>query len=150
MKINWHCKTWDALSKEELYAIIQLRIQVFVIEQNCPYQDLDGKDLKSKHLFALAEDGSCVACARLVPPGVSYANYSIGRVVSALHRRGEGIGRELMVRCIAAIREEKDANEIRISAQLYLKKFYESLGFIAVGEVYPEDNIPHIQMYLNL
>lgn len=150
MNFTWYCKSWDELSKEEMYAMIQLRIEVFVIEQNCPYQDLDGKDLKSKHVFAIDENGQCVACARLVPPGVSYVNFSIGRVVNAMNYRGKGLGRELMIRSIEAIKNEPDATEIRISAQLYLKKFYESLGFVAVGEVYPEDNIPHIQMYMNL
>lgn len=146
MTIQWHHKSFDLLSTQELYALFALRIEVFVVEQNCPYQDADGKDLKSSHVFGVNDDGEVIACSRIVAPGVSYNEISIGRVATALSVRGTGAGRELMKRSIHAIEEKYGQVAIRISAQSYLKKFYESMGFMQVGEEYLEDNIPHIEM----
>lgn len=123
-----------------------LRIEVFVVEQNCPYQDADGKDLKSSHVFGTNDHGELIACARIVSPGVSYKEVSIGRVATAMTVRGSGSGKELMRKSIKAIEEKFGQVPIRISAQSYLKKFYESFGFVQVGEEYLEDNIPHIEM----
>lgn len=146
MTIHWYHKPFSSLSTSELYALFQLRIDVFVVEQNCPYQDADGKDVKSAHVFALDETGKAMACSRIVSPGVSYDEVSIGRVATAQQVRGTGVGRELMDKSIAAIEEKYGQVPIRISAQSYLKKFYESFGFSQVSEEYMEDDIPHIEM----
>jgi len=140
-------KSFADLSNRELYYIIRLRNEVFVVEQSCPYQDTDEKDLEALHLF-YKEKGSdhILAYCRLLPAGISYADCSIGRVVSSMQVRKTGLGRRMMQQAIDFIRNEWKEKTIRISAQLYLKAFYESLGFIATGEVYPEDNIPHIEM----
>jgi ElaA protein len=145
MKLHWKLKDWAELSTDELYEILALRIRVFVIEQNCPYQDADGKDKKSLHLFAMNEHGVCVACLRLVKAGVSYDEWSIGRVVTDADIRKTGAGRKMMHMAMQFF-EEKNINSVRISAQCYLINFYKSFGFDPVGEEYDEDNIPHIQM----
>ncbi len=146
MKLTWHIKEWQGLSTNELYEILALRIQVFVVEQNCPYQDADGKDKKSLHLFAMDQNETVHACARLVKPGVSYTEASIGRVASSAAVRGTGMGRELMERCMDYYKTEGNNAFVRISAQSYLKKFYESFGFVKVSDEYLEDDIPHIEM----
>lgn len=146
--IQWTCKSFDELTTPELYALLQLRSAVFVVEQNSIYQDVDGKDLKSYHLIA-AENGTVVAYTRLLPPGMSYPDQSIGRVVVARSHRAYGLGFELMQRSISASYLLFGNNPIRISAQLYLKRFYESLAFQQVSDIYDEDGIPHIEMLKN-
>ncbi len=129
----------------EWHRVLALRAQVFVVEQNCAYQDPDGKDVVSYHL--LMESGEeLVAYARLVPPGVSYAEAAIGRVVTSQTVRGKGWGKSLMEIAIAQIQKKFEVNEICISAQSYLLKFYSDLGFVAEGEEYLEDDIPHWKM----
>lgn len=129
----------------EWHRVLALRAQVFVVEQNCAYQDPDGKDVVSYHL--LMESGEeLVAYARLVPPGVSYAEAAIGRVVTSQTVRGKGWGKALMEIAIAQIQKKFEVNEICISAQSYLLKFYNDLGFAAEGEEYLEDDIPHWKM----
>jgi ElaA protein len=145
MDLTWQIKTWDELTRDELYDIIALRIDVFVIEQNCPYQDADGKDRNSLHVWAINEACKPVACARLVKPGVSYTEWAIGRVVTAQSARGAGVGQELMRQCMNYFADQR-IDSVRISAQSYLKKFYEGFGFRQVSEEYLEDNIPHIEM----
>ncbi len=147
MMITWVCKTFDELSVDELYAILHLRSAVFVVEQNCVFQDADYKDKPSHHLMGWKED-VLVAYTRLVPPGVSYEEPSIGRVVTAITARGSGIGRTLMQQSITTCRKLFGNNVIRIGAQLYLKDFYASLGFVPTGGIYPEDGIDHIEMLL--
>jgi ElaA protein len=148
-KVIWHYKLFDELTVKELYQIIQLRNQVFVIEQDCIYQDADGKDLKCGHLWATIND-EVVAYSRIVPKGVSYENEpSIGRVVTNDKFRGLGLGKQLIANSIMVIENRLFTSLIRISAQLYLKEFYESFGFEQVSEVYLEDNIPHIEMLRN-
>ncbi|RZL39184.1 MAG: GNAT family N-acetyltransferase [Pedobacter sp.] len=147
MQLNWACKPFEELSTTELYSILQLRAEVFVVEQNCVYQDIDGKDLKSTHLMAW-EDENLVAYTRLVPIGISFTEASIGRVITSPRYRGLGIGVTLMEKSIAKTLEIYQTDRIRIGAQLYLKKFYESLGFVAEGEEFLEDGIPHIEMLL--
>jgi ElaA protein len=143
--LHWTLKKFEELTPFELYAIIQLRNEVFVVEQNCPYQDADNKDLKAHHFMGW--DGEIlVAYTRLIPAGISYKEASIGRVVSSPKYRGMGAGRELMQRSIAHALLLFNCTAIRIGAQLYLKKFYESLGFVQSSEEYLEDNIPHIEM----
>ena len=129
----------------EWHRVLALRAQVFVVEQNCPYQDPDGKDVVSYHL--LMESGEeLVAYARLVPPGVSYAEPAIGRVVTASSVRRTGWGRDLMNIAIEQTNKQFGTHEICISAQSYLLKFYQDLGFVAEGEEYLEDEIPHWKM----
>lgn len=129
----------------EWHRVLALRSEVFVVEQNCAYQDPDGKDVVSYHI--LMESGEeLVAYARLLPPGVSYPEASIGRVVSSPRVRGLGWGKALMEVAIAQTQKQFGTNEICISAQSYLLKFYQDLGFVAEGEEYLEDDIPHFKM----
>jgi len=145
MSIQWKIKRFEALSLDELYSLLQLRSEVFIVEQNCPYQDVDGKDHKALHLIGEA-DGKIVAYARLFKAGDYFENASIGRVVIAQNQRDKKWGHDLMREAIAAIAAHFETTRITISAQLYLKKFYESHGFITIGEPYLEDDIPHIEM----
>lgn len=144
-KINWILKKFEELSPFELYNIIQLRNEVFVVEQNCPYQDADNKDLKSYHLMGMKEE-KLVAYTRLVPPDVAYKEPSIGRVVTSPSIRGTGIGIALMQESIAKTNFLFGHHPIKIGAQLYLEKFYTSLGFVTSSSTYLEDNIPHVEM----
>jgi ElaA protein len=146
MAVVWHKKRFNELSVQELYSILALRIEVFVIEQNCPYQDADGKDIHSLHVFATDETGRCVACSRIVDPGISYVEVSIGRFVTALSHRRLGLGKELMEHSLECVETAFGPVSIRISAQSYLKSFYSSFGFVQVSEEYLEDDIPHIEM----
>lgn len=143
--LNWQLKTFEELTVTELYHILQLRCEVFIVEQNCPYLDPDGKDLKSHHLMG-SMDGNLVAYARLVKPGVSYQEVSIGRVVTSPKYRRGGYGIELMNEAISQIEYVYGKVPIRIGAQAYLKKFYESFGFVDLNEPYLEDGIPHLIM----
>ncbi|MGT2911225.1 GNAT family N-acetyltransferase [Streptococcus cameli] len=141
-------KRFDELTKTELYDILALRLAVFVVEQNCPYQDLDGKDQDCLHV-CFYEDGELAAYARLFSKGVMFEQASIGRVIVAEKHRGKDLGRRLMQTCISYILEEMGESQIQISAQKYLDAFYESLGFVAISEVYLEDGIPHQDMLLD-
>lgn len=145
MEIVWQIKAFEALTVMELYAILRLRSEVFVVEQNCVYPDLDGKDAQALHLFGTYKN-EIVAYSRLFEPGIYFENASIGRVVVAEPYRKNQWGRDLMLQSIAAIQNHFGESQITISAQLYLKKFYESLGFVAFGKMYLEDDIPHIKM----
>lgn len=145
MDIKWVCKTFNDLSPEELYSILQLRSEVFVVEQNCVYQDMDDKDQQSYHFMGFI-DNKLVAFTRLMPPGLSYAEMSIGRVVTSPSVRGKNIGRLLMQQSLTKVHELFGESAIKIGAQLYLKSFYESLGFIKCSELYLEDGIEHIKM----
>lgn len=139
-------KYFDDLSIHELYDILQLREEVFQIEQDCIYKDIDDKDKKCYHLM-LYNNNELVAYCRLVPEGVSYSGYvSIGRVVSKTAYRKEGFGKLLMTKAMEKMMQIFPYLPIKISAQLYLQKFYESYGFIVEGEWYIEDEIPHIAM----
>jgi len=117
-----------------------------VVEQNCPYQDLDGKDIQSFHLLGINESNELLAYARLLPAKISYDEVSIGRVVSSPKYRKTGLGKQLMKKAIEMIYEKYGKTPIRIGAQLYLNSFYESFGFVKTSEEYLEDNIPHIEM----
>jgi ElaA protein len=146
MNINWSLKEFAELTPFELYYILRLRAEVFVVEQECAYQDVDDKDLKGYHLMGLSDDGKLITYCRLLPAGISYDEMSIGRVVCCPTIRGGGLGRELMKEAIERITALFGSKDIRIGAQLYLKKFYEDFGFVAEGEVYIEDGIPHVHM----
>ncbi len=144
--ITWQCKFFPDLSLFELYKILQLRSAVFIVEQNCAYQDLDDKDLKAYH-YSGWEDEKIIAYTRLLAKGIFYEDAaSIGRVVIAESVRGKNIGKQLMRNSIDQIHDLFGDVPIRISAQLYLKGFYESLSFIQKSGVYMEDGIEHISM----
>lgn len=143
--MDFQIKKFSELSVSELYQVLQLRSEVFVVEQNCVYQDLDGKDHKSLHILGFKNE-KIIAYTRIFKPGDYFENASIGRVVVKEIERKFGYGHELMDVSIKAIETEFEVQKITISAQLYLKKFYESHGFIQVGEQYLEDGIPHIRM----
>ena len=146
--INWQCKSFNELTNEELYKILQLRNEIFIIEQNCPYQDCDNKDLKSFHLTAWKEN-SIVAYSRILPPGISYPNAaSIGRVVTAASSRRQDLGKQLMSKSLENLYRLFGHVPVIIGAQLYLKKFYESFSFVQCGDIYLEDGIQHITMEL--
>ena len=145
MEIHWKIKTFEALSVNELYDILKLRSEIFVVEQNCVYLDLDGKDKLALHLLGECE-GEIVAYSRLFKPGISFENASIGRVVVDANHRDKKWGHKLMQEAIAGIQFHFGESKITIGAQLYLKKFYESHGFVQTSEMYLEDDIPHIEM----
>lgn len=142
---NVTCKAFGDLTPHELYEIMRLRNEVFVLEQLCVYQDADNKDQRSHHLM-IKDNGKLIAYARLLPPGVSYPEMSIGRVISSPEYRRKGAGRLLMQQAIEGCHKLFGEGPIRIGAQLYLKKFYESFGFVQAGDIYLEDNIEHIEM----
>ena len=143
--MNWKIKKFNELTVEEMYKILVLRNEVFIVEQECPYLDCDNKDLQSYHLFA-EENGEIVSYLRVLEKGVSYDEISIGRVAVKKNYRGNGISREMMLKAIEFIENELLETTIKIQAQAYLINFYSSLGFEAVSEEYLEDNIPHIDM----
>ncbi|BCB05189.1 GNAT family N-acetyltransferase [Bacillus sp. KH172YL63] len=145
--MSWKVKSFNELSNYELYEMLQVRTQVFVVEQNCPYLEVDGKDLHAHHLYK-EENGEVVAYARLLPAGVSYTEPSIGRVLVKEAYRGKGFASELMTRGLAFIHDEWGEQTVKIQAQEYLRAFYESFGFRAVTETYLDDGIPHIDMVL--
>ncbi|MBY0542183.1 MAG: GNAT family N-acetyltransferase [Sphingobacteriaceae bacterium] len=147
MQLNWVFKSFEELTTIELYSILQLRSEVFVVEQNCVYQDIDGKDKKSFHLMAW-QGNQLTAYTRLVPPGISFIEASIGRVITSPKYRGLSIGITLMEKSIHHTLQSYTTNKIRIGAQLYLKKFYEGFNFVAQGDEFLEDGIPHIEMLL--
>ncbi|MFI5156822.1 MAG: GNAT family N-acetyltransferase [Chitinophagales bacterium] len=146
--MDWICKTFDELSPHELYAMLQLRNEVFIVEQHCPYQDMDNKDPYCHHLMCWSEK-KLVAYTRLVPPEISYAESSIGRVVSSPSVRRTGIGKILISKSIDLLKALYPGVSIKIGAQLYLKEFYESFSFKQTSETYIEDGIPHIEMHLS-
>jgi ElaA protein len=143
--ITWTLKKFEDLTPYELYSILRLRTEVFVVEQNCVFQDMDNKDQPAYHLMGWEND-RLVAYTRLIPPQVAYKEPSIGRVVTSAAARGGGIGRILMEKSIEEVVRLFGKTPIKLGAQLYLKKFYESLGFIQSGDIYDEDGIDHIQM----
>jgi len=146
MNLNFQFKHFKELSTLEFHDLIALRIKVFVIEQNCPYQDLDGKDKKSYHVICRDGKGDIVATSRILPPGLSYDEVAIGRVVVCDFIRGTGAGHALMEESMKFSKEEFGEVPIRISAQKHLDKFYEKHGFISTGKEYLEDGIPHLEM----
>jgi ElaA protein len=144
--INWVFKSFEELNVTELYEILKLRSRVFVVEQNCVFLDMDGLDYKSHHLMGFFE-GELAAYTRILPSGVSYPDYhSIGRVVTAPEVRRRAFGVSLMKESIEKLYQLYGVVPIKIGAQLYLKKFYESFGFVQSGNIYLEDGIEHIPM----
>jgi ElaA protein len=147
LKLEWLTKAFDRLTVNELYDVMQLRLAVFVVEQQCWYQDADGLDQRCFHLMGKVPSGQLACYLRIVPPGHKYAEPSIGRVVVGKNFRGNGIGRSLMTRGIEITSEKYPAAGIRLAAQKYLERFYASLGFAIAGDDYLEDGIPHVEMY---
>ena len=145
--MRWVLKKFQELTPDELYALLRLRAEVFVVEQTCAFQDLDNKDQPSYHLLGYLQD-ELVAYTRLVPPGISYTAASIGRVVTSPAHRKKGFGKLLMQESIKVCDQLFGKNTIMIGAQCYLIEFYSSLGFVLSGEIYLEDGIEHIEMTL--
>lgn len=147
--IEWQCHELSNLSPESLYAAMQLRQKVFIVEQSCAYLDADGMDLKALHLLGWRDNNGyrkLIAYARLLPPRTRYAESSVGRVVTHPDARGAGVGRLLMQEAIDRIESSGWGTEIRIAAQMYLERFYERFGFCRVTEPYLEDDIWHVDM----
>jgi ElaA protein len=148
--VEWQWKAYEQLSTNELYAVLKLRQQVFIVEQNCIYNDIDDVDKLAWHLMGWNVDDpkSPILCAylRVTGPGVKYEEVAIGRVLSAIPYRGSGVGVEIMTKAIEMIAQEFPRQSMRISAQQHLHNFYAKFGFIRVSEPYDEDGIPHIEM----
>lgn len=147
MTLHWLNTPFAALDAAQLYALLQLRQEVFVVEQNCAYADLDGLDQQGWHMRCLDGD-TVLAYQRCLPPGVSYPESSLGRIVVSPWARGTGLGRNLVQRGIDFNRQQWPQSDIYIGAQAYLETFYSSLGFVSEGESYLEDGIPHLHMRL--
>jgi len=151
MPITWQHYTFTQLDLKLLYAILRLRAEVFVVEQNCPYQDLDDKDQSALHLCGFDGEGRLAAYTRIFRKNVSYSDYaSIGRVTTASFARGQGLGRPLMQESVRVLFEHYGEQDVKISAQAHLQKFYASVGYEPVGDIYDEDGIPHTAMIRSL
>jgi ElaA protein len=142
---EWKIKTFSELNTAELYEIIKARINVFVVEQDCPYPDLDDYDQKAIHLWA-EKNGEVMAYCRIFDKGIKYDETSIGRVITTENGRGTGLGKQLIQYALDIIENRLGTSEVRISAQDYLLKFYSDFGFQDTGKKYLEDNIPHTEM----
>ena len=148
--MNTVIKKFSELSTEEIYNILKLRAEVFVVEQNCVYQDIDEKDKKATHLF-IEKNSEIIAYTRIFKKGDYYEeNPSIGRVVVSKKERGKNLGKEIMLNSIEFIKKELKGRKIELSAQKYLDKFYKDLDFYSEGEDYLEDGIPHQRMFYDL
>lgn len=145
--MDFTIKTFEQLTNTELYNILKVRTEVFVVEQNCPYPEVDGKDLNSYHLYKEV-NGEIIAYLRILPPGVSYKELSIGRVLVDKEYRGQKLAQQMMEYALQFIQNELNETTVKIQAQEYLRHFYGSFGFEAISETYLEDNIPHIDMLL--
>jgi len=144
--LEWKIKHFNELSTLEFHDLIALRIRVFIVEQNCPYLEIDGKDKKSYHVIARDGIGNLVATARIIPAGIAYSEIAVGRVVVDSNYRDKGYGHQLMKHVLQFVEAEFGAAPIRISAQSHLEKYYNAHGFESTGKAYLEDDIPHIEM----
>ena len=148
--ITWQCKSFNELSNEELYKILQLRIEVFAVEQNVVYQDCDNKDFDSYH-FTGSQNNMLLAYCRIIPPDIAYPKAaSIGRVVTSPLARGQSLGKQLFEKSLEQLYKSFGNVPVIISAQAYLVKFYENFSFTSNGNIYIEDSIPHITMIKNI
>lgn len=145
--IIWKVKPFEELTISELYDILKARVDVFVVEQNCPYPDLDGYDQKAVHLWA-EQNGKILAYCRIFDKGIKYDEASIGRVLTTVEARQKKLGKQMMSFAIEVVKNNLRRKEVRISAQDYLLKFYSEFGFQDTGKKYLEDDIPHTEMYL--
>ncbi|MGF1712603.1 GNAT family N-acetyltransferase [Vibrio kagoshimensis] len=147
--ITWQCIPFSQLTTQQLYELLRLRTDVFVVEQTCPYPELDGKDtVNGVHHLLGYKDAKLVACARLLPQGVTFDNVSIGRVTTRLSARGDGLGHQLLTQALLQTERLFPSQTIDIGAQEHLEKYYEQHGFKRISEMYLEDDIPHIDMRL--
>ena len=146
--MEFFIEEFNALTAKQLFEIYKLRSEVFIVEQNCAYQDIDDMDASAKHVMLFDKD-VLAAYARILPPGISYKEPAIGRVVVKKTFRGKDLGKLLMQQCIDQLQDTYTNSEIVISEQSYLLKFYSDLGFKAEGKEYLEDDIPHTKMRLN-
>jgi ElaA protein len=145
--LRWQWCRLGELSAEQVYAVLAARVAIFVVEQNCAYQDLDGLDADAEHLIAWS--GTQVAgYLRVLAPGTRFDDPSIGRIITTKPFRGSGLGRDLVAKGLERTRLRYPGQPVRISAQQYLEKFYRDFGFVAVSEPYLEDDIPHLEMVL--
>lgn len=147
--LDWKFKHFNDLNLYEFHDILALRIKVFVVEQNCPYQELDGNDKKSFHLLCTKEEGNIVGTLRILPPGVQYKEVAIGRIVLDPSIRGKNHGHQMMDEALTFINEEYGNTPVKISGQKHLEAFYESHEFKSTGKEYLEDGIPHVEMIYN-
>lgn len=145
--MTYTLKAFEELSNSELYEILRLRSEIFVVEQECIYNDLDNLDQEGEHLFQIEND-TIVSYVRLLKPGTRFSDTSIGRVVTHKDYRHRGYSTAIMKKAIAYLQNEQNAEQIKISGQKYLRKFYEDLGFVVVTDEYLEDGIPHFGMLL--
>ena len=150
MKFEHQVKSFLELSLEEFHDIIALRIQIFIIEQNCPYQEVDGKDKLAHHLFFKNEMDEIIAVTRILPQGISYEEVAIGRVVVHDEYRGTGLGNQLMADSMNFVRDKYGEVPVRLSAQKHLENYYGNHGFKSTGKEYLEDGIPHVEMLYNI
>ena len=147
MQLTYLPLPYANLTTDQLYQLLRLRAEVFVVEQDCVYQDLDDKDQQAIHLLGMTNDGRLAAYTRIFDKGISYANYaSIGRVITAPFARGKGLGRPLMHESIRVLFEHYGEQTVKISAQAHLGAYYNSVGFEGIGDIYDEDGIPHRAM----
>ena len=146
--MKWQIKLFTQLDTYELYQLIKLRMDVFVVEQNCPYQEIDGKDIDpgTRHLLGKDASGQIIAYLRMLPPGLNFKEASFGRVVVAVEKREKGLSRQMVKMAIDTMVSTWPGAAIKIGAQVYLKDFYESFGFVPITNSYLEDGIPHIDM----
>jgi len=142
----WHWSHFHDLAPDDLYDILALRTAVFIVEQKCAYQDSDGADRVSHHLWTRDQNGEIAAYLRVVPPGIKYVEPSLGRISTSASARGTGLGRAIVLEGIARVAKMYGPSAIRIGAQRYLLRFYEQLGFVSSGYEYDEDDIPHTEM----
>ena len=149
MKINWVVKKWSALIANEIYFILRLRSEVFVVEQDCVYQDIDKKDLEAIHIMGYFEN-KLIAYSRIFNKKEYFKETSFGRAIVKEKYRGTGLGHELVAKSLVEIKNNYGTNTVKISAQAHLKKFYSEHGFVTKGKEYLEDGIPHVAMYLNI
>ena len=150
MKFEHQVKSFQELSLEEFHDIIALRIQIFIIEQNCPYQEVDGKDKLAHHLFFKNEMDEIIAVTRILPHGISYEEVAIGRVVVHEEYRGTGLGNQLMADSMNFVKDKYGEVPVRLSAQKHLENYYGNHGFKSTGKEYLEDGIPHVEMLYNI
>lgn len=141
-------RDFEELSVFDLYAVLQLRCEVFIVEQACAYPDIDGKDPKAKHVLSLEDDGALLGALRIVSEGDKHCIFKIGRVVVSEAARGRGVARQLMEGALRWCRETDGTAAVELQAQAYLQAFYESCGFEPISDIYPEDGIPHLDMRL--
>lgn len=147
--MEWQVKTFDELTKQELYDILRMRSEVFVAEQSSPYNDVDGADFRALHVFAY--DGEALAASmRVLPAGATFETPSLGRVAVAPACRGRGLARDMMARAIELARAEFGDCALTIGAQVYLREFYRFFGFVEISEPYDDAGVPHVDMRLEL